>query len=227
MAGRPLAEPQSETAPRDHGTCGSRSPSAGANGKPGRGLRRRALDDRLAECGSRWRQRVEDRLVAHRGAPSAGKSLGGRHQHGCQRRSVEGHGIVRARPGLEESGAVQGPGRSAHGCDEPVADGPKQIPRAGLVRHPSEHVVNRPKADNEVVPVVAIAEHRVEAGQPCRMAFDDDPATGHRRADRDGIEDVVDGRWGAHGRPSVGASPSSGNGRRRLIATRPTLHRIS
>jgi hypothetical protein len=44
------------------------------------------------------------------------------------------------------------------------------------------------------------------------VALDDDPTTGQGRPDRRGIEDLIDRRWGAHGRPSLGAPPPSGNG---------------
>jgi hypothetical protein len=96
-----------------------------------------------------------------------------------------------------------------------------------VVGHLSQHVVDGPEADDQVVSMVTIAKHRVETSQPGSVALDDDPASGQRRPDRGGIEDVVDSLWGAHGRPSVGAAPSSGNGGWRPIATRPTLHRIS
>ena len=145
--------------------------------------------------------------------------------------TVEGGGVVRPRGGFQEGRAVERTRRAPDRGDESVPDGPQQLPGERLVRELRQQRVHRPKADHEVVAVIAVTEDRVEAGEVGGVPLDDDPASPQRRAQRGGIDRGRDrvggGGWGAHGRTSLGGASLCGNGPRSRLATPATLHRIS
>ena len=133
-------------------------------------------------------ERVEDGLVADRAPPTARQPVGGRAQHPGHGRAVELRGVVRLSARLEEGRAVERPRCAPDRGHKSMSHGPQQFAGACLGGQLGEQRIHGPKADHEVVAVVAVAQHRVQAGQVRGMTLDHDTAPPQRCPDGCGID---------------------------------------
>jgi hypothetical protein len=81
-----------------------------------------------------------------------------------------------------------------------VADGAEQLTRRALGRQLGERPVNRPEPDDEVVPVVAVAQGRVEPGEVVGMPLGRDATPLERGSDGAGIDRSDANGGSGHGR---------------------------
>ena len=143
--------------------------------------------------------------------PRRARPVGGRVEHRGEGRTVERRrGRPPAAPASRKAVPYSGPDASADRRDESVTNGPQQLAGQGLGRQLVEQRLDRPKSDDQVVAVVAIAKDRIEPGQPVGVPLHD---RRHRtRAARTacGIDHGLGRPRGAHGRPSVGACSTDG-----------------
>ena len=136
-------------------------------------------------------------------------------------------GVIRLCARLEKGGAVERPRRAPDRGHQPMSHRPQQLPWACLGGEFAEQRIHRPKADHEVVAVVAVAQHGVESRQVRRVPLDHDTAPSQRGSDGYGIDSPRrrrgrqhrigsrGGFWrgggGAHGRSSLGGASPGGN----------------
>ena len=188
MPDRPLAEAHRETAPGDEVARGAHPGRAGSTADP-----HAAPGPRLVRCaleGHRGRlERVQDRLVARPATAATGEAIGRGAEHRGDGRSVQDRGVAGDEPGLDAGRAVQRPGGTADRGDQAVPDRPQDVAGRGLGGQIGQQVVDRAEADDEVVAVVAVAQHSVEPGEARRMAGDDRPAAGEPGTQPRGVED--------------------------------------
>ena len=170
MPGGALAETQSQSAASHEGSRGqgavptglTASAYASASGRPWRSAASKAAAagasvSRMVLSPTVQRPRraspsAAARSIAATAAPSrvgASSARGGGFQEGC---------------------AVERTRRAPDRGDESVPDGPQQLPGECLVWELLQQRVHRPKADHEVVAVIAVAKDRVEAGEVRRRA---------------------------------------------------------
>jgi hypothetical protein len=69
-----------------------------------------------------------------------------------------------------------------------VANGPKQFAGPGLGRQLVEQLVDRPEPDRQVLAVIPVAEHGVEARKPRLVAVDNAVALAQGGAHRGSVE---------------------------------------
>jgi hypothetical protein len=147
---------------------------------------------------------VEDRLVPHAATTAPGQPVCGCLQHLANQRGVQLRRSSGNMRGFDERGAVERARGAADVGDEEMAGTAQQLAQRAPVRTVlGEVLLDHAEAHRQVVPVVAITQGRVEAGQICLVTAD------HTRTTTDvGDDGIAVDRL--H-RPSVWPAPCAGN----------------
>jgi hypothetical protein len=74
-----------------------------------------------------------------------------------------------------------------------VSDGPEQLAGERLRRELGEKLLDRPKADREIIAVVPVAKDRVEAGQRGGVAIGNAPRARQAAPERRAVDQLGDG----------------------------------
>ncbi len=210
-----ISQAQGQTPTSHHRSCGSHASGCCSNGLGDRGPWRHPGRTWTSRCGrclegvSRRPKRVQDRLVAHRAAPTSGQAICRGTQHRREGGGVKDQAVTGDGASFQKGRPVQRTRRATDGRHELMSDGPQQFSGPGIQGQVQQGCVHGPKPDHQIVPMISIAKDRVQPRQIGGMTGDHDPAA---------LEGGTQGR-SVHGRggldgdgmhvPTIGLTPPS------------------